>query len=256
MTGEEVVRNSKSEGCWEQGQVTLKPNRTCFEGSRPELTIRLHNSVSGISVRRCAMHRETFRSGYLKQEGTKRGEYLGDISKNRRRAVCFSAMAMATEDRDKETESGDLIVCHRYRLVRRIGSGTFGTVFLGIDLLDDREVAMKLETRAKSSGRLWHEFHIYKNLTKEVGFPEVFWFGSQGDFNIMVMELLGPSLEDLFNFCSRLFSLKTVLLLADQLLSRLQALHLMGIIHRDVKPDNFVMGLGSKQKIAHVWPQI
>ena len=52
-----------------------------------------------------------------------------------------------------------------------------------------------------------------------VGIPHLKWCGSEGDYNVLVMELLGPSLEDLFNFCSRKFSIKTVLLLADQLVS-------------------------------------
>ncbi|CAH1273313.1 CSNK1D [Branchiostoma lanceolatum] len=68
----------------------------------------------------------------------------------------------------------------------------------------------------------------------------------------MVMELLGPSLEDLFNFCSRKFSLKTVLLLADQLISRIEYIHSKNFIHRDVKPDNFLMGLGKKGNLVYI----
>ena len=74
-----------------------------------------------------------------------------------------------------------------------------------------------------------------------VGIPTIKWCGSEGDFNVMVMELLGPSLEDLFNFCSRRFSLKTVLLLADQLISRIEFIHSKNFIHRDIKPDKEVV---------------
>lgn len=61
------------------------------------------------------------------------------------------------------------------------------------------------------------EAKLYKLMSGGIGVPQVRWCGFEGEYNVMVMELLGPSLEDLFNFCSRKFSLKTVLLLADQM---------------------------------------
>lgn len=97
-----------------------------------------------------------------------------------------------------------------------------------------------------------YEARVYKALAGGVGIPFVRWFGIEGEFYAMVIDLLGPSLEDLFNFCSRRFSIKTVLLLADQLLSRIEYIHSRNFLHRDIKPDNFLMGLGRRGNQVHV----
>ena len=102
-------------------------------------------------------------------------------------------------------------------------------------------VAIKLECVKTKHPQLHIESKFYRIMQGGVGIPTIKWCGSEGDFNVMVMELLGPSLEDLFNFCSRRFSLKTVLLLADQLISRIEFIHSKNFIHRDIKPDNFLM---------------
>lgn len=146
----------------------------------------------------------------------------------------------------------ELRVGNRYRLGRKIGSGSFGDIYLGTDITNAEEVAIKLECVKTKHPQLHIEGKIYKLMQGGVGIPTIKWLGTEGDYNVMVMELLGPSLEDLFNFCSRKFSLKTVLLLADQMISRVEFIHNKNFIHRDVKPDNFLMGLGKKGNLVYI----
>ncbi|XP_047516398.1 casein kinase I [Pieris napi] len=146
----------------------------------------------------------------------------------------------------------ELRVGNKYRLGRKIGSGSFGDIYLGTNIVTREEVAIKLECIKTRHPQLHIESKFYKLMRGGIGIPAIKWCGSEGDYNVMVMELLGPSLEDLFNFCSRRFSLKTVLLLADQLITRIEDIHYRNFIHRDIKPDNFLMGLGKKGNLVYI----
>lgn len=139
---------------------------------------------------------------------------------------------------------GEFVVAGRYRLVRKIGGGSFGDIYLGISITSGEEVAVKLEPKTAAHPQLMYESKLYKILQGGVGIPHIRWFGTEREYNVLVMDLLGPSLEDLFNFCGRRFTIKTVLMLADQMIARVEYVHNRNFIHRDIKPDNFLMGIG------------
>uniref|UniRef100_A0A1I8ILJ8 Casein kinase I isoform alpha n=1 Tax=Macrostomum lignano TaxID=282301 RepID=A0A1I8ILJ8_9PLAT len=138
----------------------------------------------------------------------------------------------------------EFIVNQKYRLIKKIGSGSFGEIYLGVNQTNGEEIAVKLESQKARHPQLLYESKLYKLLQGGIGIPHVRWFGVEKDYNVLVMDLLGPSLEDLFSFCSRRFTMKTVLMLADQMINRIEYVHNKNFIHRDIKPDNFLMGIG------------
>lgn len=146
----------------------------------------------------------------------------------------------------------DLRVGRKFRIGRKIGSGSFGDIYHGTNLISGEEVAIKLESIRSRHPQLDYESRVYRYLSGGVGIPFIRWFGREGEYNAMVIDLLGPSLEDLFNYCHRRFSFKTVIMLALQMFCRIQYIHGRSFIHRDIKPDNFLMGVGRRGSTVHV----
>ncbi|KAF5945647.1 hypothetical protein HYC85_015875 [Camellia sinensis] len=140
----------------------------------------------------------------------------------------------------------DHVIGGKFKVGRKIGSGSFGELYLGVNVQTGEEVAIKLESVKTKHPQLHYESKTYMLLQGGTGIPSLKWFGVESEYNVMVIDLLGPSLEDLFNYCNRKFTLKTILMLAEQLINRVEHVHSRGFLHPDIKPDNFLMGLGRR----------
>jgi serine/threonine protein kinase len=145
-----------------------------------------------------------------------------------------------------------------------------GEVFLACDILTVQDVVIKLEPLNASQYLLEHEYQVYKKLSGGIGIPCICWFGAEGDFNAMVLDCLGQSLEALFACCLFKFTLQTVLVLTGQLvclpslqtntgfaylqfqLCCLKHIHSCNFIHRDLKPSNITMGTGMQSNVVYL----
>ena len=139
----------------------------------------------------------------------------------------------------------------RYRLGKKIGTGAFGEIFEGTDIFDNSSVAIKLEHGQVKYPQLLFEAKLLKSIPG-TGIPVMHWFGVAGEYNAMVMDLLGQNLEDLYNYCAKNFSLKTILMITIQMIERLKHVHDNHYIHRDIKPENFLIGKDTTAKTIYL----
>ena len=134
-----------------------------------------------------------------------------------------------------------------YKLIKKIGSGSFGEVYLTEDKMG-MKYAAKIEEK-KQKNRLKAEYNIYKKVLNKkaiIGIPQVYNYIETTEYNILVMELLGKSLENVFDDNEREFNFATLFKLAIDMLTVIERLHIKGFIHRDIKPNNFLFNTGKQ----------
>jgi len=151
-----------------------------------------------------------------------------------------------------------------------VGCGAFGEIHLAYDVNMKALRAIKFEMANHKNPQLKHEYSVLEQLNKHdssnnasqqqnniadtfTGVPKVYYFDRlEHKYNFMVMEFLGPSLGDLFQLKERNFGMETVLMLAIQILTRIEYIHEKGFLHRDIKPENFVIGLNEKSNLVYL----
>ena len=140
-----------------------------------------------------------------------------------------------------------LIVEGKYRLDQKVGEGAFGKIFSGINKNTQEEVAVKIE-RCCDGSPLRNEARIYAALRGVKGVPMMRSWGTEGKHNYLVVDLLGETLEQRRISSGGTMVLTRVLGIGNQMLERIRDVHQCGLIHRDVKPANFIFGSRSNER--------
>ena len=147
----------------------------------------------------------------------------------------------------------DLNDAYTILLDYKLGSGAFGQIYKCLNKKTNKLYAAKIESYDTQNPQLLKESKIINEMKGSFGFPYLYEVINKTQDLIIIIDLLGPNLGDImFNLPGRKFSIKTSLMISNQILQRLKDLHEKGFIHRDIKPENFVIGRKPKERIIYM----
>ena len=134
-----------------------------------------------------------------------------------------------------------------------MGEGAFGKIYECQNIKNKQTYAAKIEYHSAPNPQLYQESKIMTEMKGKLGFPTCYQVIYLKQELVMVTDLLGPNIQDIMdNIEGKKFTMKSTLLLTEQMLKRLRDLHEKGIIHRDMKPENFVIGKGKNEKLIYM----
>lgn len=132
-----------------------------------------------------------------------------------------------------------MIINNKYLLIEKIGNGSFGSIYKGQNIRTKEFVAVKVENIKTNYKLLKNESIIYQYLNNNKGIPNIKWFGKDTENYYMVINLLGKSLQEIKNKLHN-FSLSLILKIGIKIIQLLEMIHEKNLVHRDIKPDNFL----------------
>ena len=174
---------------------------------------------------------------------------MGDIDKEKIENKIEEKKDQTSEEDEEDIEKDILnkVFFDKYKCTKKLGEGSFGMIFKGE--YNNEYFALKFEHK-NSINLLENEANIMIYL-KGPNIPYIKYFGTTENYNILIMQLLGRSLEDIFEERKN-FTLKSVCMIAPQMISVLEFIHNKHIVHRDIKPDNFLMGLDDLSQYVYL----
>ena len=143
------------------------------------------------------------------------------------------------------------MISNKYIVLEKLGNGSFGTIFKGENIRTKEKVAIKMCSINNKYNLLKNEAKVYQLIGNIVGFPQLKWFGTENENQYLVIDLLGQSLSQFKKQYGKL-SHQFVANIGIQIISRLHVLHSIGLIHRDIKPDNFVFGINNNCNLLYL----